>query len=404
MRDLHPGRLQRLQSIQSARMNWQLHATRLAAQVTHPTSRWRPVIETVPRHVFVPRWWTWRSANSDGPDIWELNDGPADENAWLDAAYADRSLVTQIGPLHADHASHDDRPTGRPTSSSTLPGLIVQLARHAYLTEGADVLDIGTGSGYGCAVLATRLGEQHVTSIDIDKYLTESAADRLASISLHPQTLTADATGPLPGTYDRIIATVAVRPIPLSWLTALRPGGRLVTTITGTGLILTADKTDDGGAAGRIEWDRGGFMPTRTGPDYPPQLHESYITPLVTDGEQISQGRYPVINVAEAWELWSMLSVLTPGIEHHYQLDDGTRTAWMFHPDGSWARATSTGNRPPTVHQSGPRRLWDLLDEIRDTWLRDGSLPIYGATAIISPDGVIHLRRGRWECQLGTMT
>jgi hypothetical protein len=53
------------------------------------------------------------------------------------------------------------------------------------------------------------------------------------------------------------------------WLAALRPGGRLVTTISGTALILTADKTDDGGVTGRIEWDRAGFMHTRTGADYP---------------------------------------------------------------------------------------------------------------------------------------
>jgi hypothetical protein len=56
MRDLHPGRLQRLQPVQDACVNWQPHAMRLAAQVTHP--------------------------------------GPADEHLWLDAAYADRSLVT----------------------------------------------------------------------------------------------------------------------------------------------------------------------------------------------------------------------------------------------------------------------------------------------------------------------
>ena len=112
-------------------------------------------IEAVPRHVFVPRWWTWHSAASDGSDVWELNDGSTDEHLWLDAAYADRSLVTQVGPLHADHASPGGRPTGRPTSSSTLPGLIVQLARHGYLNDGTDVLDVGTGSGYGCAVLAT---------------------------------------------------------------------------------------------------------------------------------------------------------------------------------------------------------------------------------------------------------
>jgi len=32
------------------------------------------------------------------------------------------SLVTRIGPLHADHASPGDHPAGLPTSSSTLPG------------------------------------------------------------------------------------------------------------------------------------------------------------------------------------------------------------------------------------------------------------------------------------------
>jgi protein-L-isoaspartate O-methyltransferase len=74
----------------------------------------------------------------------------------------------------------------------------VQLARHGYLNDGTDVLDVGTGSGYGCAVVATRLGDQHVTSVDVDKYLATAAADRLASIGLHPAVVAADATGPLP--------------------------------------------------------------------------------------------------------------------------------------------------------------------------------------------------------------
>lgn len=367
-------------------MNWRPYAKRLAAEVTHLASRWRPVIEAVPRHVFVPRWWTRQGTDPGCCDTWTLNDGPSDEPGWLEAAYCDRSLVTQVGPLHADHADQGDLPAGAPTSSSTMPGLVVQLARHAYLTEGNDVLEMGTGSGYGCAVLATRLGEQHVTSVDVNDYLATAAASRLASIGLHPTVAATDATGPLPGTYDRIIATVAVRPVPASWLTALRPGGRLVTTITGTSLILTADKTPDGAAAGRIEWDRAGFMPTRTGPSYPPPPHDLAETARHGDGEHITQGRYPVINVPEAWEVSSMLGVLAPGIEHHYRQDGDIRTATVIHPDGSWARATSTGSQP-TVHQAGPRRLWDLLDDIRDTWLHDGSLPIYGATAIITPDG-----------------
>ncbi|MGH3721352.1 MAG: hypothetical protein ACRDRI_21375 [Pseudonocardiaceae bacterium] len=54
------------------------------------------------------------------------------------------------------------------------------------------------------------------------------------------------------------------------------------------------------------------------------------------EGEQISVGRYPVVDVAQAWEIWSMLGILAPDIEHHYHQDhDGRRTARMLHPDGS---------------------------------------------------------------------
>jgi hypothetical protein len=95
-----------------------------------------------------------------------------------------------------------------------------------------------------------------------------------------------------------------------------------------------------------------------------------------------------------------MLGVIAPGLEHHYRQDGSTQTAWILHADGSWARATSANGEAPIVHQSGPRRLWDLLDDIRDTWLCDGSLPLYGATATISPDGATHLQRGRWQAAM----
>lgn len=155
-------------------MDWTPHAARLASEVTHPVSRWRPVIAAIPRHLLVPCWWSWSAAGCGfGLDVWELHDGPTDEGGWLRAAYGDRSLVTRVGPLHADHGQRGDRVAGMPTSSATLPGLIVQMLRHAHVYDGADVLDVGTGSGYGCAVLAHRLGGQHVTSVDVDAYLTE---------------------------------------------------------------------------------------------------------------------------------------------------------------------------------------------------------------------------------------
>jgi protein-L-isoaspartate O-methyltransferase len=227
-------------------LGWEPHAGRLAAEVTDPVSRWRPLVTAMPRHMFVPRWWRLSPAG------WTLREGKADTQRWLSAAYSDRTLVTRIGPTHADQARPGGHPSGRPTSSATQPGLVVQMYRYAGLTDGVDVLDVGTGSGYGCALLARRLGGQHVTSVDVDSYQVEAAAGRLAGLGLYPGLVACDATGPLPGTYDRIVSMMSVAPIPASWLAALRPGGRLVTVLASTGLIVTADKTP-GGAAGRTE-------------------------------------------------------------------------------------------------------------------------------------------------------
>lgn len=187
-------------------------------------------------------------------------------------------------------------------------------------------------------------------------------------------------------------------PVPASWLEALRPGGRLVTTIANTMIIIVADRTDDGGAFGRVQWDRAGFMTTRHGEDYPPGLLARFEEIRDQDGEDVGRGRYPMVEVIEAWELRSMLEVTAPGIAHWFEEgDDGRRTAWMVHADGSWARAEGVRDEVPLVHQGGPRRLWDILDRVRHQWLADGSLPLYGAWVTISPDGTIRLERGRWK-------
>jgi hypothetical protein len=111
-------------------------------------------------------------------------------------------------------------------------------------------------------------------------------------------------------------------------------------------------------------------------------------------------GKYPVVDVGTSRELLSMLGVTIPGTDTHYEERDGQRTAWLLHLDGSWARATAAGDQPPLIHQAGPRRLWDHLDSIRGQWLRDGSLPAYGAAVSIAPDGSITFSRGEWQATI----
>ncbi|MEU2899288.1 protein-L-isoaspartate(D-aspartate) O-methyltransferase [Streptomyces sp. NPDC001273] len=375
-------------------MDWQTHARMLASQVARPESRWHEPLATTPRHVFVPRWW-------DGADgRWELRIGASDSKAWMRAAYSDRTLVTRVGPVHADDAPPGAVREGMPTSSSTLPGLVIQMFRHAVIADTSRVL-VTTGSAYGTALACRRLGEQRVTSVDIDPGLVATARQRLDALGLRPDVAVHDITGELPGEYDRIISTVSVRPVPTSWLSALRPGGRLVTTIAGTGLVLTADKTEDGGAVGRIAPDRAGFMRTRHGDDYDHTTQEVWDRAQRADGEQVGASRYPLLYVPDSWDIMSMLELQVPGIVHRTRQDGERRTVWMLHPDGSWARATTGGFlEPPTVHQSGPQRLWDALERIRHRLNREGGLPAYGAHVTISPEGDTVLFRGDWEVTL----
>jgi SAM-dependent methyltransferase len=283
--------------------------------------------------------------------------------------------------------------------------VIVRMLRLARLTDDGDVLVAGTGSGYASAVLCERSGHRQVFCLESDEYLAKAAIDRLAGIGLHPRVMHGDLSEPLPGRYDRIVSSLAVRAIPASWLAALAPGGRLVVPIAGTTLILTAEATPDGGAIGRTEWDRAALTPAEIDPEFPVGWLQRFAALRDADGEQVSAGRYPVVDIRHAPDLYSALGLAAPGIEHDYVTEpDGRRTAWMVHPDGSWARASGHGDDPPAVHQSGPRRLWDLLDDLRASWLRHGSLPVHGAEATLSPDGTVQLSHAWWRAALPAAT
>ncbi len=374
---------------------WEDRAWAMASEIADSRSLWNEAVLSVPRHELVWRWFT----PSPGGKAWELHDGPSDENAWLDAAYDGRTtLVTRIGATHADHAAPGTTSDGSPTSSAAAPGLVIGMYRHARIYPGCDILDVGTGPGYGAALLARRFGDQHVTSIDTDHYLTNAATVRLSGLGLHPLILTCDAASDLPGAYDRIVSMVSLPAIPASWLDALRPGGRLVFSLTGGSVLITADKTPDGGAQGRVEYDRASFTADRPNPL--PGAPE----PGFRHGEHVTASRspYPIVDPAGGRELDAIMSVSAPGITCHSRTDPqtGVTTTWLTHDDGSWARATGKDGQPARVHQSGPRRLWDLLDEHRSHWLARGCLPLRGAQARIDPDGTCHLSQGRWHATI----
>jgi protein-L-isoaspartate O-methyltransferase len=370
--------------------DWTDAARKLAEEVTAAAPEWHDSVSSTPRHRLVPRWW--EPIPDSYPFVWAVRT-PQPDQPWAEV-YADETLVTRVGALHADRADLSDRPTGLPTSSSTLPGLIVRMLHLLDPHQQDQVLDVGTGSGYSAALLAHRLGDEQVTSIDVDAYLVDAARERLAGFGRTPRLEVADATGSLPDTdYDRIIATVSVRPIPPAWLEALRTGGRIVTTIIGTSLLISAEKHADGIVRGRVQSDPATFMRTRRETDYPARLDHVYDVARDQPGTESRRLTGPLPDLWDDWQLRCLYELDSPDIENRSATrDDGSQLLWLLAADGSWARADS---EIMTVHQSGPRRLWDDLERVRSRWTSAGHFPLHRMTvelaadrnALISPDG-----------------
>jgi protein-L-isoaspartate(D-aspartate) O-methyltransferase len=101
------------------------------------------------------------------------------------------------------------------------------------------VLEIGTGSGYFTALLASRAGE--VTTVEIDPQLARSAAERLARHGFaNVRTEVGDgARGWGTGKYDAIVLTGSTPLLPETFFEQLRPGGR-VFAIVGEAPAMTA--------------------------------------------------------------------------------------------------------------------------------------------------------------------
>lgn len=378
---------------QGAGNEWVAHAARLAGVCAEFDAGWADIVGKVPRHNFVPRWF------EDGDREWRLHDGPSDPQRWMDAAYSPRSLVTRVGGLHADLCSGPTA-VGGPTSAITDAREVVVMLRSGEIKSDSQVLCVA-GSGYTAALLSTRIGDKSVTAIDIDPYLVSSATEHLASIGLGPVVQEYSITGDLPGEFDRIISTVSVRPIPQSWLSALRPGGRLVTSIAGTSLLVTANKTEDGGAAGMIERVDAAFMAARGGEDEPDEaLNALFEQVRDQDGEQVTTSRFPVPVGPLPWDLRSMLELCCPGSGHYSGEKDGHPTLWLVNLDGSWARLSGPQDAPAQVHQGGPRRLGTELEAILGRRGRRPCFPVHGASVTITPDGVTTLVGSGWKVTL----
>ncbi|WP_249926162.1 hypothetical protein [Streptomyces aureocirculatus] len=179
-------------------------------------SPWRGAVEIVPRHEFL-RGGYFERINGPGATAW--SPVMPEDPPWLARCYDDDSLVTQIAGtiVPADIRGEILR---SPTSSSTMPGLVVRMLDDLHVADGHRVLEIGTGTGYSTALLCHLLGDDLVTSVEVDADVASTARTALGRVGFHPHLVTGDGlTGHADGApYDRTIATCGVTTVPYAWV------------------------------------------------------------------------------------------------------------------------------------------------------------------------------------------
>lgn len=326
----------------------------LAEGVLHD-AHWITAFRTVPRHVFLPRFFV--PATNGWAAIQTGDDG------WLERVYSPDVLVVQLDDDSGlwERARYLGAQPGMPTSSSSMPSIMAIMLEELRVADGHRVLEIGTGTGYNAALLCHRLGSGLVYTVDIDPELVEAARKRLAECGYAPSCVAADGAEGFPAgvLYDRVLCTCSVSSIPPAWLEQTVPGGLIVTTLNrpiGGGLVrIVAGERATG--HGRVLARDGRFMPLRA--------HRLKSSKVPEDDIGWRRTWLPMAAITEARSRFEFFAGLTlPGVT---ALRDGKGTA-LVHPDGSWVRHRRRGHGFE-VAEGGPRRLWTITERAHEEWL-----------------------------------
>ncbi|MEU6059741.1 methyltransferase domain-containing protein [Streptomyces sp. NPDC047097] len=326
---------------------------------------WALTIRAVARAAFLP----------DEIEVGEQRvDRRVEPGRWLAAVYDDVPVTTQV---------NDGRPTPEgayrlPTSSSSMPSVMLEMLRLLDVRLGQRVLEAGTGTGYHAAWLCHRLGERNVTSVDIDGSLVEAAGEALAAGGFAPRLGVGDAAaGWAEGApYDRLIGTYTVPEIPYAWVEQT-PGGRIVAPWGGSFFAhsYAVLEVEEERAVGRFAgWPA--FMGTRVA-----RPHRGFLGDFYRRGERGEIGRTGIDPRAFAGDADGLFFVGLALPDAWYLLAEagdgsGEATLWLLADDRrSWATVEYVPGRGEEyeVEQFGARRLWAEAEGAYGEWRAVGA-------------------------------
>ncbi len=341
--------------------------------------RWIQAVAAVPRDLFLGEAVFHPDAGAEGI-LWRpIRRDRTSSGEWLRMAHEDRTWVTQVDGIMAEDATQ--ALSGAPTSSSTLPSLVVTMLERARIADGDRVLEIGTGTGYSTALLCERLGSGQVTSVECDPAVAARARTALETAGHTPALTVGDGltVHDRDAEYDRLIATCSVRYIPACWIWQVRGGGTITAPLSGwLGGTVLAHLTvgSDGTAGGRFLADSLSFMFARPH-DRPSRAHY-----LLNIGEQPGTRISPAVLDDPAARFVAQLGAPSAeklGTGDHVVLLDvatGSQATTEPAPDGGWR-----------VRQHGPLRLWDAVEDAISTWREAGSPPVPAFGLAVTREG-----------------
>ncbi|WP_240801764.1 methyltransferase domain-containing protein [Streptomyces sp. A1136] len=337
---------------------------------------WQDAFDALPRHRFLPDL-VWAQELTLGTSV--PIDRTEDPEKWMGASEWEVQLVTQW-----DDGRHTGTAPGtRWTSSMSSPLAVASMLSHLKIGPGMRVLEIGTGTGWSSALLAHRLGDANVTTIEVDQAVAAAARATLEAAGHWPQVICADgALGHQAGApYDRVIATCGVRSLPSAWVAQTRPGGFVLapwgTHYTDADNLLRLQVQPDGTA-------RGTFLgPVRFMKLRSQRLHSRGRPPVSDPGVSCGTTDLPLPDhgICDPFTFTASLRLSHVTCDTRTQGDVTTLDIASLN-DSSWARAVYRGTSNIAVHQHGPRRLWDELEAVHHWWTAQGepSWDRYGLT------------------------
>ena len=140
-----------------------------------------------------------------------------------------------VGELYRDAAYSDCALPIECDQTISQPYTVAFMCEAANLSADDKVLEIGTGSGYGAAVLSCICREVH--SIERISTLSKIAADRLQQLGFdnaHVHRADGSLGAPDESPFDAIIVTAGAEKLPTPYISQLSNGGRIVIPLGAT--------------------------------------------------------------------------------------------------------------------------------------------------------------------------